>query len=87
MDPGSADLTADVDFSYIRARTEDKLLTFGPVTQRNFLKQMGIDMRLQVSGTYQGKPCNQLHGTGSCFTSWSLFSWPKQSQSIEPKGS
>ncbi|XP_023709440.1 protein arginine methyltransferase NDUFAF7, mitochondrial isoform X2 [Cryptotermes secundus] len=48
VDPGSADLTADVDFSYIRACTEDKLLTFGPVTQRHFLKQMGIDMRLQI---------------------------------------
>lgn len=70
MDPGSADLTADVDFSYIRACTEDKLVTFGPVTQRNFLKQMGIDMRLQVSRTYKGEPHNQLHVTGSCFTSW-----------------
>ncbi|XP_069697808.1 protein arginine methyltransferase NDUFAF7, mitochondrial isoform X2 [Periplaneta americana] len=47
VEPGSADLTADVDFSYFRACTEDKLLTFGPVTQRNFLKQMGIDVRLE----------------------------------------
>lgn len=68
VDPGSADLTADVDFSYIRSCTEDKLLTFGPVTQRDFLKRMGIDIRLQVGGTYKGRPCNKLHGTGSCIT-------------------
>ncbi|XP_021924705.1 protein arginine methyltransferase NDUFAF7, mitochondrial isoform X2 [Zootermopsis nevadensis] len=48
VDPGSADLTADVDFSYFKTCTEDKLLTFGPVTQREFLKRMGIDIRLQI---------------------------------------
>ncbi|GFG40096.1 hypothetical protein Cfor_10983 [Coptotermes formosanus] len=48
VDPGSADLTADVDFSYFRACVEDKLLMFGPVTQRDFLKRMGIDVRLQI---------------------------------------
>jgi NADH dehydrogenase [ubiquinone] 1 alpha subcomplex assembly factor 7 len=48
VDPGSADLTADVDFSYFRACLENKLLTFGPVTQRDFLKRMGIDVRLQI---------------------------------------
>lgn len=56
VDPGSADLTADVDFSYFQACTEDKLLTFGPVTQRDFLKRMGIDIRLQVSGAYKENP-------------------------------
>ncbi|PSN49022.1 Protein arginine methyltransferase NDUFAF7 [Blattella germanica] len=48
IEPGIADLTADVDFSFFRACTEDKLLTFGPVTQRDFLLRMGIDLRLEI---------------------------------------
>ena len=58
VDPGSADLTADVDFSYFRACLENKLLTFGPVTQRDFLKRMGIDVRLQVGGACIGNAWN-----------------------------
>lgn len=47
-EPGSADLTADVDFSYLRENVRDKLITFGPVHQCDFLKQMQIEIRLQV---------------------------------------
>ncbi|XP_022904030.1 protein arginine methyltransferase NDUFAF7 homolog, mitochondrial [Onthophagus taurus] len=50
IDPGSADLTADVDFAAIkRAGVEDgKVLAFGPVTQRDFLIKMGIEHRIKV---------------------------------------
>uniref|UniRef100_T1JN65 Protein arginine methyltransferase NDUFAF7 n=1 Tax=Strigamia maritima TaxID=126957 RepID=T1JN65_STRMM len=46
-DPGTADLTADVDFSYIRQNVQQKAMTFGPVTQEKFLKSMEIEARLQ----------------------------------------
>ena len=46
--PGSADLTADVDFSYLRRMAGDAVTCVGPVSQRNFLRNMGIDTRLQV---------------------------------------
>lgn len=46
--PGSADLTADVDFSTLnRVVTKDnRLISFGPVTQQYFLKNLGINVRL-----------------------------------------
>lgn len=47
--PGSADLTADVDFSYLRQAAGGGVACVGPVTQRVFLKNMGIDARMQVS--------------------------------------
>ncbi|XP_074630335.1 protein arginine methyltransferase NDUFAF7, mitochondrial-like isoform X1 [Acropora palmata] len=47
-DPGTADVTANVDFSYLRNATRGKVQTFGPVTQRSFLQQMGIDMRMKI---------------------------------------
>lgn len=46
--PGSADLTADVDFSYLRTMAGGGVACLGPVTQRTFLKNMGIDSRMQV---------------------------------------
>lgn len=46
--PGTADLTADVDFRYLRRITDERVLTFGPITQQQFLRNMGIDVRLQV---------------------------------------
>ncbi|CAN9507332.1 unnamed protein product [Ophioblennius macclurei] len=46
--PGSADLTADVDFSYLRRMAGGGVACVGPVTQRTFLKNMGIDTRMQV---------------------------------------
>ncbi|KAJ0061115.1 hypothetical protein NL108_007855 [Boleophthalmus pectinirostris] len=45
--PGSADLTADVDFSYLR-RCAGGVACVGPVNQNTFLRNMGIDARLQV---------------------------------------
>ena len=49
--PGTADLTADVDFSYLRRIAGEGVACLGPVTQRTFLKNMGIDTRMQVSLT------------------------------------
>jgi len=54
IEPGTADLTADVDFSALKwAVNNDPLrgskpnVTFGTITQSHFLAQMGIDVRLQ----------------------------------------
>ena len=48
--PGSADLTADVDFAALRkvAAKDNRLIAFGPVTQTSFLKSLGIDVRLEM---------------------------------------
>uniref|UniRef100_A0A9L0SBG6 Protein arginine methyltransferase NDUFAF7 n=1 Tax=Equus caballus TaxID=9796 RepID=A0A9L0SBG6_HORSE len=46
--PGTADLTADVDFSYLRRMAQGKVASLGPVQQQTFLKNMGIDVRLKV---------------------------------------
>ncbi|XP_007477094.1 protein arginine methyltransferase NDUFAF7, mitochondrial isoform X1 [Monodelphis domestica] len=46
--PGTADLTADVDFSYLRRMTQGKVASLGPIQQCSFLKNMGIDVRLKV---------------------------------------
>lgn len=50
LNPGIADLTADVDFLLMKeiAQKNDRLITFGPVTQRKFLKSLGIDLRLKM---------------------------------------
>ena len=51
-DPGSADLTADVDFAYMRRQCSEHTLAYGPVSQREFLHSLGIDLRhKQLSAT------------------------------------
>ncbi|KAJ1945341.1 hypothetical protein FBU59_002334 [Linderina macrospora] len=45
--PGSMDLTADVDFSYLRLAAQGKAKCFGPVEQGKFLLDMGIQARLK----------------------------------------
>jgi NADH dehydrogenase [ubiquinone] 1 alpha subcomplex assembly factor 7 len=47
-EPGTADLTADVDFNYLKRNIGDKVMSFGPVTQETFLHNMGIGVRLEV---------------------------------------
>lgn len=47
-DPGSADLTADVDFDFLKKMLSDKAIVFGPVTQKDFLSRLGISVRLQM---------------------------------------
>lgn len=45
--PGTADLTADVDFSFLREVMKKNLLVFGPVEQGDFLLRMGIKQRME----------------------------------------
>ncbi|KAJ6215730.1 hypothetical protein RDWZM_010230 [Blomia tropicalis] len=45
--PGMADLTADVDFSYIRHKLSSKANVYGTVSQSHFLRSLGIEVRLQ----------------------------------------
>jgi NADH dehydrogenase [ubiquinone] 1 alpha subcomplex assembly factor 7 len=45
-DPGSADLTAHVDFAaFARAAALGGAVTYGPVTQRDFLLRLGLEAR------------------------------------------
>ena len=46
-DPGSSDITADVDFSMLRQCAGKHTLAFGPVDQRDFLLNMGIEVRMK----------------------------------------
>lgn len=48
IQPGSADLTADVNFAHIKAIAEqnERVLTFGPIEQGEFLHRMGGETRL-----------------------------------------
>jgi NADH dehydrogenase [ubiquinone] 1 alpha subcomplex assembly factor 7 len=48
--PGEVDLSVDVDWDEIKRQVHYKpdLRTFGPQTQRNFLKMLGIDVRLST---------------------------------------
>lgn len=50
VEPGTADLTADVDFKHIQrvAEEDGKLITFGPVEQGTFLDRMEGPTRLQI---------------------------------------
>ncbi|XP_071962536.1 protein arginine methyltransferase NDUFAF7, mitochondrial-like isoform X2 [Antedon mediterranea] len=47
-EPGTVDLTADVDFSYLRTMCGKSVSTYGPVMQSYFLKNMGIETRLKA---------------------------------------
>ncbi|XP_017879219.1 protein arginine methyltransferase NDUFAF7 homolog, mitochondrial isoform X2 [Ceratina calcarata] len=50
LNPGKADLTADVDFAAISkiAKKDERVLIFGPVTQARFLRNLGINVRLSM---------------------------------------
>ncbi|XP_055606416.1 protein arginine methyltransferase NDUFAF7 homolog, mitochondrial-like [Uranotaenia lowii] len=50
MDPGAADLTADVDFSILKQFCErtGQIFTVGPTSQRAFLEMAGAQERLKV---------------------------------------
>lgn len=47
-DPGDADLTADVDFGYLKRHLNDQATIFGPVRQRDFLLKCGLQARLDI---------------------------------------
>ncbi|CAD6198551.1 unnamed protein product [Caenorhabditis auriculariae] len=46
-DPGRVDLTADVDFGYLKSLVSDRTVVYGPTSQREFLLQLGIEHRLR----------------------------------------
>ncbi|CAK6434911.1 unnamed protein product [Pipistrellus nathusii] len=54
--PGTADLTADVDFSYLRRMAQGTVASLGPIKQHAFLKNMGIDVRLKVLLSKSAEP-------------------------------
>jgi NADH dehydrogenase [ubiquinone] 1 alpha subcomplex assembly factor 7 len=47
QEPGSADLTANVDFGYLRESLSDTARGLGPISQSNFLLSLGMEPRLQ----------------------------------------
>lgn len=46
--PGECDLTANVDFAYLKEAMSDLVTTHGPITQRSFLERMGISVRVDA---------------------------------------
>lgn len=49
LNPGTSDLTADVDFSILKqvAEKDSKTICFGPTSQNQFLHNLGIEIRLK----------------------------------------
>ncbi|PIO68464.1 hypothetical protein TELCIR_09743 [Teladorsagia circumcincta] len=45
--PGAVDLTADVNFGYLKSLIVDRAIVYGPNTQRDFLAQLGAQVRLR----------------------------------------
>ncbi|XP_043231066.1 protein arginine methyltransferase NDUFAF7, mitochondrial-like [Amphibalanus amphitrite] len=45
--PGSADVTCDVDFSQLARAVGHDVMSFGPVEQRHFLAELGLQARLE----------------------------------------
>lgn len=46
--PGTVDLTADVDFSRLKNVAGNDILAFGPIVQNTFLENLMIDLRYKV---------------------------------------
>lgn len=77
-DPGGADLTADVDFSYLRRMAGGGVACLGPVTQRAFLKNMGGDARMQV-----GSGSDPQHAGGFWLTPGSARFCPGSAEELQ----
>ena len=60
QDIGQADLTADVNFDYLKQKTGLHTTTYGPVSQRQFLKQLGIEVRCNLLKESNPKIANDL---------------------------
>ena len=86
VEPGSSDLTADVDFSALKnvAQKNSNVLCFGPVSQKDFLSELGINVRLmnllKNADSKQRKQLefgyNKIVGDeemGTCFKVLSMF--------------
>ncbi|XP_071324204.1 protein arginine methyltransferase NDUFAF7, mitochondrial isoform X1 [Trachinotus anak] len=72
--PGTADLTADMDFSYLRRMAGGGVACLGPVSQRTFLKNMGIDTRMQVLL----RNCNDLSTRKQLISSYDMLTNPSK---------
>jgi NADH dehydrogenase [ubiquinone] 1 alpha subcomplex assembly factor 7 len=48
VEPGKADLTSDVDFSFIKKLLGNRAMICGPATQRDYFSKIGIEHRLKV---------------------------------------
>lgn len=72
--PGTADLTADVDFSYLRRMSQGKVASLGPIKQQTFLRNMGIDVRLKVMIYVISLLLNIL--ISYYFNKYFKFTWP-----------
>lgn len=46
--PGTVDLTADVDFSRLKNIAGPDIIAFGPIVQSTFLENLMINLRYQV---------------------------------------
>ncbi|KAG5900076.1 hypothetical protein JTB14_016048 [Gonioctena quinquepunctata] len=66
--PGTADLTADVDFKMIRevANRVEGIITVGPANQRDFLLKTGLEYRFKALKD-QVKDKKHLDGLTECF--------------------
>ena len=92
-DPGSADLTADVDFSYMKRQCSEHTTFYGPITQSKFLKALGIDIRyakLRETGNIDSKDLDLAYHSltdedkmGNRFKFCAIF--PKTMQPIHHK--
>lgn len=85
--PGETDITADVDFGYLRHILQDECLVFGPVEQRHFLAETGIHARMsvlmrackseeqrkQLFDAYKMLVGDDKHEMGTAFKAFSLF--------------
>lgn len=59
-DVGLSDLTADVDFGYLNQFTGENTLTYGPVSQAQFLSQLGISVRCNLLKDHNPKLSEEL---------------------------
>jgi NADH dehydrogenase [ubiquinone] 1 alpha subcomplex assembly factor 7 len=96
--PGRNDITADVNFGYLKCLIEDRVLVYGPQEQRWFLSQLGILTRMQylmsiskskedrenLFNAYKLLMTGTEHGgMGAAFKTFSIF--PKTLQPIMEK--
>ncbi|XP_037073547.1 protein arginine methyltransferase NDUFAF7 homolog, mitochondrial-like [Pollicipes pollicipes] len=66
--PGSADITCDVDFAALARAAGPEVLKFGPVSQRQFLAEMGLATRLERLLTSCPERADQLRAAYSMLT-------------------
>ena len=70
VDPGTADLTADVDFGYLKSQCREETVCYGPTPQGEFLKSLAIDLRLEklVQGCDDDKTIRDLKSAYNVLT-------------------